>query len=157
MTSKEKILLDLTFKENNDYSDFHLVISEKLKHLELSLRKKIIICSVELIQNNHKHNNGEMKIEIYAENENIFIESCQKVSDEKLLLIKNIIEKINTLSVPELKKLYRNNLTGCKENISTGNGLIICKLKSLNNIYIDTIKDKGINNLFIKLKFNYNG
>jgi hypothetical protein len=156
MTEKEKILVELDFGGKDDYIDFHIKIEEKIKNLPLPLRKRIIACSTELIQNNFIHNNNmPMNFQIAATSKNILIRCLYHQANKKLIQLTDIIENINSFSFLKLKELYLNNLTSNTNGDTTGNGLIICKLKSKNNINI--FIDKHENNFLLELKFDYDG
>lgn len=148
-------ILSLNLNNKEDYSDFNIILQEKLMALGIRNLKKILISAVELIQNNLIHNdNLKLELKIYRDNNYIFVETQQYLIPEICTQVINKISKINTQSISELKEIYQQNIKNT-DNISqnAGNGFIICKLKSENNIDIKVIDENNRKKLLIKLKY----
>ncbi|PLX06605.1 MAG: hypothetical protein C0596_14890 [Marinilabiliales bacterium] len=99
------------------------------------MRKKIVVCSIELIQNNLKHNPEYTAKLSITENINEYVISIKEtINKSKLENLKNKINEINKTEIDQLNQIYNQNLEN--NQINTGNGLVLCKLKSTKNIYI---------------------
>ena len=143
----------LNFTNKEDYNNFNIILEEKLKNLNILNYKKILICSIELIQNNFIHNNNnKLKLTIYRSSNNIFIETEQYFTQEIANKIINKISKINSKTMSELKEMYQKNVITPNLSQSVGNGFITCKLKSKNNIETQIAKENN-QKMIIKLKF----
>lgn len=139
MTSLEiKILIDRTFRSAEDYENIIAILDPAISLVPSPLKKKVLICCTELIQNNHIHNpENEISLLIFTVSNLLKVEATQIVPENVLNSISEKIKKLNALSIEDLTLLYRKNLTST-ETISlggqktTGNGLITCRLKSQN-------------------------
>lgn len=141
MIKDEEILLDINLITSSDYENFTSQVESSLSNITGKLKKRIMICVIELIQNNIIHNMASaMSIRIFSINKKIKIESTQALSEEKLTKLKKHIDYINNMDLSTLDNIRRSNLTNT-ENIqsdSAGNGLITCRLKSTEIIDLKT-------------------
>ena len=131
----------LSFPLNKD--NFHIIIEDLLKnqsYLDKKMQKNILICLIELIQNIFKHNIlfkdnifNQIDIECKLVKNKPIVKISQIINQEQLLNLTNIINKINNISLEEIKGKYIKNLEN-NDSENLGNGLLLCKLKSQNNI-----------------------
>ena len=148
---KEKILIIINNNADANISNIIDTIEQTIHKLDnKTITKKIMSCSIELIQNNAIHNKNNPSEIIIIETENtIDLKVSQSLLDDDAQKILRIIKSINKKNIEELKHLYRQNLIGDQEK--TGNGLISCRLKSENIIEFSNANS----NLYeITLKFN---
>ena len=128
------IELEVSINENSDaYLD---ILESKLSNLKLSIKKRIIGCTIELIQNAFIHNNSDASL-IITENEKEYrLSISQFLKDEEFTNLDSKIKLINAYSETELKEKYLSNIKKTTDNNTThtGNGLIFCRLKSRNQI-----------------------
>lgn len=150
MNNIETNIINLDFDYFKNKDNFNTILENKLENFKKNLKKKILICATELIQNNFIHNDFKnISLEIKKRETSYILIVEQIVENEKSLKILQKIVEINKKNIDELKEIYKNNLqNSCLDNV--GNGLIICKIKSKNNI--ETTKKE--NCLIIKLLFN---
>ena len=145
-----KLILELCVsdKENND--NFADIIDKSLSQASKAIRKRIVSCAIELIQNNLIYNNkGEIIIEVFESEESYFLNTSRKIDYEVAKILKNKISAINSTEREQLKKMFLENLDKNTSG-STGNGLILCRLKSDDIINVTETTDK----LEINLIFN---
>lgn len=149
MESGKSILeLCVSDKENND--DFADIIDKSLNQASKAIRKRIVSCAIELIQNNLIYNNkGEIIIEVFESEESYFLNTARKIDYEGAKILKNKISAINSTEREQLKKIFLENLDKNTSG-STGNGLILCRLKSDDEIIVTETIDR----LEINLRFN---
>lgn len=162
MQQENKIVLNYEFNLPDDYHNFNLIIESALKEHNIVSAKKILICSTELIQNNIIHNNlSPSKIEISTNYDTTIIEYSQIAVAENYFKIKSLIDTINNISILSIKEKIRNNIIKENRESSCGNGLMICRYKSGNNINVQLINkiisgDETIYYFKIQLKINNN-
>ncbi len=162
MDCENKILLKISLDSEDDYLNFRFVAEKALVELDFRLKKKLLICLTELIQNNIIHNQSSTcQIEVYSSDNQIFIKSKQRLSFENIKNIENKLSLINRMSIPDLEALKRINIIKAVEEnrVSPGNGLIICRIKSENKIDLNIINGTKKNNseeinIFVKTNFN---
>ena len=162
MRNGEQILFTCEFKNQEDYIDFNLKIESGLKDLNKKQLKKILICSTELIQNNIIHNFSSPSIfEISKNNNSIIIEYSQIIDEVQFLKLDALINTINNIDLISIKDKIKNNITNNLKNVSCGNGLMTCRLKSENTINVQLInkvysENETYYNFKIQLKLNDN-
>lgn len=162
MQQENKIVLNYEFNLPDDYHNFNLIIESALKEHNIVSAKKILICSTELIQNNIIHNNlSPSKIEISTNYDTTIIEYSQIAVAENYFKINSLIDTINNISILSIKEKIRNNIIKENRESSCGNGLMICRYKSGNNINVQLINkiisgDETIYYFKIQLKINNN-
>lgn len=129
-------------------------IESQLAEIGKPLQKRIVSCAIELIQNNIIHNSGnEIVVKAYESDNHITLNTYRKLSDANARILQNKIFDINNKGILKLKELFKQNLNNESATQGTGNGLILCRLKSDSEIY--TNSDGGT--FEITLKFNKNG
>ncbi len=110
-------------------------LESKLQEIDKPLRKRIISCTIELLQNNTIHNKGNIIDISVSETDNcIRLNTARKLDEKSANFLNNKIQEINNISIDNLKELFKKNLSA--ENLiqGTGNGLILCRLKSDSDI-----------------------
>lgn len=152
--------IDLFFPENKD--NYINLIEKGLVYCPELIRKKILICSTEIIQNNIIHNKNRFTNSYFSINftriNNKFYTNYTQILEKKTAKI--LIEKIdlvNSKSLEELKEIYENNILE-ENNNSAGNGLITCKLKSKNSIIhtgIEEVEVQNINSVFFNITLTF--
>ena len=76
-----------------------------------TMRKKIVVCSIELIQNNLKHNPEYTAKLSITENINEYVISIKEtINKSKLENLKNKINEINKTEIDQLNQIYNQNL-----------------------------------------------
>ena len=138
MNSNSEILLKINFDGEKCYHTFPIELS-KLRLLEnKNLEKNIKIIASELIQNNFIHNHYKKSLlKIEKTSNSIMIDFVFDMDITECKRLGEKIEIINNYSDDELTIIKKNNLISknLDENRpKTGNGLIICKLKTKNKI-----------------------
>ena len=129
-------------------------IESQLAEIEKSLRKRIVSCAIELIQNNIIHNGGsEIVVKAYESDNQITLNTYRKLNHSSTIILQNKILDINNKSIIQLKELFKQNLNNESATQGTGNGLILCRLKSDSEIYTN----HDGNTFEITLKFDKNG
>ena len=129
-------------------------IESQLAEIGKSLRKRIVSCAIELIQNNIIHNSGnEIVVKAYESDSQITLNTYRKLNDANTITIQSKILDINNKNTIQLKELFKQNLNNESATQGTGNGLILCRLKSDSEIYTNSDGDT----FEITLKFNKNG
>ena len=110
-------------------------MENKLQEIDKPLRKRIISCAIELLQNNTIHNHGNgIDISVTESDNCIRLNTARKLDEKSANFLNNKIHEINNISIDNLKELFKKNLSA--ENLiqGTGNGLILCRLKSDSDI-----------------------
>ena len=129
-------------------------IESQLAEIEKPLRKRIVSCAIELIQNNIIHNSrNEIVVKAYESDSQITLNTYRKLNDSNAILLQDKILDINNKIIFQLKELFKQNLNNEISTQGTGNGLILCRLKSDSEIYTNSDGDT----FEITLKFNKNG
>ena len=129
-------------------------IESQLAEIKKPLRKRIVSCAIELIQNNIIHNSGnEIVVKAYESDSQITLNSYRKLNDSDAIFLRNKILDINNKNTIQLKELFKQNLNNESATQGTGNGLILCRLKSDSEIYTNNDGDT----FEITLKFDKNG
>ncbi len=98
---------------------------------EKSIKRKVYHSMVETLQNMNKHSDeiaeltqvGKGMFLIGKSKGAYFIITCNKVSEEKVALLKSAIEEVNTASKEELKEMYKHQLKHGKLSKKGGAGL----------------------------------
>lgn len=126
-----KTILSLHISAGSDCENIVETLENKLQEIDKPLRKRIISCAIELLQNNtiHNHDNG-IEITVTETDDCIKLNTTRKLDEKSAKFLNNKIQEINNISTDNLKVLFKKNLSA--ENLSqgTGNGLILCRLKS---------------------------
>ena len=129
-------------------------IESQLAEIEKTLRKRIVSCAIELIQNNLIHNSGNgIVVKAYESDNKITLNTYRKLSDANAIILQNKILDINNKDTFQLKELFKQNLNNESATQGTGNGLILCRLKSDSEIYTNSEGDT----FEITLKFDKHG
>ncbi len=157
MNSGNEILLSITPETNEDYENFRFLTESAFEGFPINLRKKLLFCITELIQNNYIHNRGnKSEIMVYRTNKQVIIESKQEVSKDNYLKIEKQVQQINNMDISALEELKINNIkeSSEKKQVSPGNGLLTCRIKSGNlisiNINSNTNPEKTGISIFVK-------
>lgn len=151
MSNLDKILFELEVSKEKNSDSFIEQIDAKLSNLKKQLKKRIIGCCIELIQNNLKHNSSVANLLIIKDSDTIKVKISQDLNETESNRIIKIIDSINDKSEQELKDIYQSNIKKNNfDKLNTGNGLIYCRIKSKKSIEVNY---KG-NKLEISLKFD---
>ena len=149
--SSTKTILSLHISAESDCENIVETLDSQLQEIDKPLRKRIISCAIELLQNNTIHNQGNgIDISVTETNDCIKLNTTRKLDLKSANFLNNKIQEINNISTDNLKKLFKKNLSAENLEQGTGNGLILCRLKS--NTDIET-KFSG-ETFEINLKFN---
>ena len=133
--SNAKTILSLHFSAGSDCENIVETMENKLQEIDKPLRKRIISCAIELLQNNTIHNHGNgIDISVTESDNCIRLNTARKLDEKSANFLNNKIHEINNISIDNLKELFKKNLSA--ENLiqGTGNGLILCRLKSDSDI-----------------------
>ncbi len=133
--SSTKTILSLHFSAGSDCENIVETLENKLQEIDKPLRKRIISCAIEFLQNNTIHNKGNgIEISVTESDDCVKLNTARKLDAKSANLLNNKIQEINNISIDNLKDLFKKNLSA--ENLSqgTGNGLILCRLKSDSDI-----------------------
>ena len=126
-----KTILSLHFSAGSDCENIVETLESKLQEIDKPLRKRIISCAIELLQNNTIHNKGNgIDISIIEMGNCIRLNTARKLDEKSAIFINNKIQEINNISIDNLKELFKKNLSAENLEQGTGNGLILCRLKS---------------------------
>ena len=129
--SSTKQILSLHISAKNDYENIVETLDSQLQKIDKTLRKRIISCAIELLQNNTIHNKGNgIVISIIENDVCIKLNTARKLDEKSANFINNKIQDINNISADNLKELFKKNLSAENLTQGTGNGLILCRLKS---------------------------
>ena len=126
-----KTILSLHFSAESDCENIVETLESQLQKIEKPLRKRIISCAIELLQNNtiHNHSNG-IDISVAEIDDCIKLNTIRKLDEKSAKFLNNKIQEINNISTDNLKELFKKNLSAENLTQGTGNGLILCRLKS---------------------------
>ena len=126
-----KTILSLHISAGNDCENIVETLESKLQEIDKPLRKRIISCAIELLQNNtiHNHSNG-IDISVIESDGCIKLKTARKLDEISASYLNNKIQEINNISTDNLKELFKKNLNTENLEQGTGNGLILCRLKS---------------------------
>ena len=130
-----KTILSLHISAESDCENIVETLENKLQEIDKPLRKRIISCAIELLQNNSIHNKGNgIDISVIESDGCIKLKTARELDEISANYLNNKIQEINNISIDNLKDLFKKNLSA--ENLSqgTGNGLILCRLKSDSDI-----------------------
>ena len=115
----------------NDCENIVETLESKLQEIDKTLRKRIISCAIELLQNNTIHNKGNgIDISVIESDGRIKLKTARKLDRECGKFLIDKIQEINNISTDNLKELFKKNLSSENLEQGTGNGLILCRLKS---------------------------
>lgn len=135
--SNAKTILSLHFSAGSDCENIVETLENKLQEIDKPLRKRIISCAIELLQNNTIHNKGNgMDISVIKTDDCIILNTTRKLDEKSANYLNNKIQEINNISINNLKELFKKNLSAENLEQGTGNGLILCRLKP--DSYIET-------------------
>lgn len=110
-------------------------MESQLQEIDKPLRKRIISCAIELLQNNTIHNHGNgIDISVTETDNCIKLNTARKLDEKSANFINNKIQEINNISIANLKELFKKNLSAENLTQGTGNGFILCRLKSDSDI-----------------------
>lgn len=130
-----KTILSLHISTGNDCENIVETLESKLQEIDKPLRKRIISCAIELLQNNTIHNKGNgIDISVIETNDCIKLKTARKLDEISTNYLNNKIQEINNISRVNLKELFKKNLSSENLEQGTGNGLILCRLKSDSDI-----------------------
>ncbi|MDD2634165.1 MAG: DUF6272 family protein [Bacteroidales bacterium] len=150
MKHDNKILCRYTITENTDSSDFIDICTEHLNGLKTTIKKKIISSALELLQNNRIYNNKNEAIILVTETTFYYVVEVKQYMETEILEdVSRCLNNINEIKLNDLQTIYNKNLS--KTSSTTGNGHILCRIKSghLIDYYIS-----DSNMFIIKLNFN---
>ena len=129
--SNAKIILSLHFSAGSDCENIVETLESQLQEIDKPLRKRITSCAIELLQNNTIHNHGNgIDISVTETDANIKLNTARKLDEKCAKFLNNKIQEINNISIGNLKELFKKNLSAENLTQGTGNGLILCRLKS---------------------------
>ncbi len=164
---KCNILFSISGIFNQDKIIYMLSLLEKRLQSQTASKNKIFNIIVELVQNivNHAddsipHNSeGHHGVFYIAEQgNNLIITTGNYIKNEKINKVKDLLNKINSLSIKELNEKHRDILKSFKNNQKyeqAGLGLINLRLKSRDkiNFYFEKVDDKfSFFSIEVKLK-----
>lgn len=130
-----KTILSLHISAGNDCENIVETLENKLQEIDKPLRKRIISCAIELLQNNSIHNHGNgIDISVIESNDCIKLKTARKLDEISANYLNNKIQEINNIDTNNLKELFKKNLSYENLEQGTGNGLILCRLKSDSDI-----------------------
>ena len=130
-----KTILSLHISAGNDCENIVETLESQLQEIKKPLRKRIISCAIELLQNNSIHNHGNgIDISVIESDGCIKLKTARKLDKISANYLNNKIQEINNIDTNNLKKLFKKNLSSENLEQGTGNGLILCRLKSDSDI-----------------------
>lgn len=133
--SNAKTILSLHFSAGSDCENIVETLESQLQKIDKPLRKRIISCAIELLQNNTIHNKGNIIDISVSETDNcIRLNTARKLDEKSANFLNNKIQEINNIDTNNLKELFKKNLSSENLEQGTGNGLILCRLKSDSDI-----------------------
>ena len=133
--SSTKTILSLHFSAGSDCENIVETLESKLQEIDKPLRKRIISCAIELLQNNTIHNKGNgIDISVIESDGCIKLKTARELDEISANYLNNKIQEINNISIGNLKELFKKNLSAENLTQGTGNGLILCRLKSDSDI-----------------------
>lgn len=154
-------ILTIDFSSNSDYDSFFDIITNKINSIEdveKPYLKKIIICAIELIQNNIIHNCKEVsRLEIYKKDNFIILDYVQSTDKQKFENLVKHIKFVNELNFENISLKIKGNIENTKSNLGSGNGLLTCRLKTKNFVNIKLLEAKSEDEykFIIRLKIDY--
>ena len=129
--SSTKTILSLHFSAGSDCENIVETLESQLQEIDKPLRKRIISCAIELLQNNSIHNNSNgIDISVTESDHCIKLNTARKLDEKSAIFLNGKIQGINNISADNLKELFKKNLSAENLTQGTGNGLILCRLKS---------------------------
>ena len=130
-----KTILSLHISAESDCENIVETLESKLQEIDKPLRKRIISCAIELLQNNSIHNKSNgIDISVIESNDCIKLKTARKLDIKSINFLNYKIQEINNISIDNLKELFKKNLSAENLEQGTGNGLILCRLKSDSDI-----------------------
>ena len=133
--SSTKTILSLHFSAGSDCENIVETLENKLQEIDKPMRKRIISCAIELLQNNTIHNHGNgIDISVTEMNDCIKLKTARELDIKSINFLNYKIQEINNISIDNLKELFKKNLSAENLEQGTGNGLILCRLKSDSDI-----------------------
>ena len=130
-----KTILSLHISSGSDCENIVETLESKLQEIDKPLRKRIISCAIELLQNNSIHNKGNgIDISVIESNGCIKLKTARKLDEISANYLNNKIQEISNISIVNIKVLFKKNLSSENLEQGTGNGLILCRLKSDSDI-----------------------
>ncbi len=159
MNKAEHIIFEWSGSEIPNYNNLIHSIEKSLSQFPKTIRKKIILCSIELVQNILLHNDEpDILINISNNNREIVLTVANTTTNKKAGHIITHFNNVNKLNLKELKDLYILNLQKKHktDDFSVGNGIILCLLKSKKNmeISVNPISDLK-KQVLINMYFDY--
>ncbi len=136
---------------------------------ETSIKKKAYAILVELLQNLFFHteedlfsikNSKTVQLYIFSDDLNYYIKTGNFIRNQNIPVLKKRIDKINSLSAPEIRKKYLEVLQNAKFSKKGGAklGIIDIARKSINNIYYSFKKvNEEVSYFEIIATINHNG
>lgn len=133
--SSTKTILSLHISAESDCENIVETLENKLQEIDKPLRKRIISCAIELLQNNTIHNKGNgIEISVTESDDCVKLNTARKLDEKSTKFLNDKIQEINNISIDNLKELFKKNLSAENLEQGTGNGLILCRLKSESDI-----------------------
>jgi hypothetical protein len=121
----------LHISAESDCENIVETLESQLQEIDKPLLKRIISCAIELLQNNTIHNKGNgIDISVTETDANIKLNTARKLDKISANYLNNKIQEINNIGTNNLKELFKKNLSSENLEQGTGNGLILCRLKS---------------------------
>lgn len=128
-----KLLYINTLRDEADYRDFHTSINKALENLGTTLRKKLLLCSIELIQNNLIHNtNRTLEYSLFEDGQEYVVQTCFHTDLLHYRRLSSFVGSVNSLTEAELGERYLTNLQKpiTSDATPTHNGFLLCRRKS---------------------------
>lgn len=156
MNNNENIIFKWEGEKIEDYNYFLSSVEKSINNIPKTIRKKLIFCLIELVQNAIVHKNKSKISVIISKGKSFVLQVANISSKENAIITKHHFEQINKHNLKILKEIYNNNLKKESNNKSVGNGLILCLIKSEKKIelIINNITDIQKQILF-KIYFDY--
>ncbi len=130
-----KTILSLHISAGSDCENIVETLESKLQEIDKPLRKRIISCAIELLQNNTIHNKGNgIDFSVIESDGCIKLKTARELDEISANYLNNKIQEINNIGTNNLKELFKKNLSSENLEQGTGNGLILCRLKSDSDI-----------------------
>ena len=130
-----KTILSLHISAGSDCENIVETLESIPQEIDKPLRKRIISCAIELLQNNFIHNHGNgIDISVIESDGCIKLKTARKLDKISVNYLNNKIQEINNIDTNNLKELFKKNLSSENLEQGTGNGLILCRLKSDSDI-----------------------
>ena len=161
MKFERKDILEIDFITNRDYDLFFDTINAEISsitNIKKSFLKKLIICSIELIQNNIIYNNKAVsRLELYSIADFFILDYIQTTNKLKFQNLANKIDNINKMDFDNIDLKIKENIEKPKFKSGSGNGLLTCRLKTKNQLYLELLDAKNENKykFILRLKLDY--